>query len=43
MILEPFFLTMVAPYVLLTAGFGVGLYLFFTLKSGDRPAQRGMQ
>ena len=31
MILEPFFLTMVVPYVLLTAGLVVGLYLFFTL------------
>jgi len=32
MILESFLFTMVVPYVLLTAGLGVGLYLFFTLK-----------
>lgn len=32
MILEPFFLAIVAHYVLLTAGFGVGLGLFFRLR-----------
>jgi hypothetical protein len=33
MILDSFVLTIVAPYVLLTVGLAVGLYLFFTLKN----------
>ena len=32
MILEPFFLAIVAHYVLLIAGFGLGLCLFFRLR-----------
>ncbi len=32
MLLEPFLITIVAPYVLLSAGLGVGLYLFYILK-----------
>jgi len=33
MIVEPFFVTIVTPYVLLTVGLSAGLYLFYTLKA----------
>jgi hypothetical protein len=32
MLLEPLFISILTPYVLLTAGLGTGLYLFYTLK-----------
>lgn len=41
MILQPFLLTVVTPYLLLTAGLGAGVYLLFTMK--DEIARLGTE